>query len=290
MKIYTGDNRREISFPVGGIGSGCIGLDGTGRLVDWEIFNRPNKGSLNGFSHFGIKAEADGKTVDARVMNSDYLGSYMGRYKESGGHSGYGYGPDRELLCGAPHFRDAEFAGEFPMARINFIDESFPGAVGLEAFNPMIPSNEDDSSLPAAFYTAEVKNTSDRALRYTFELTLNNPSRGGHVHRDASAAHFRGIELANVSDDVIAPEGGSLICAVPADAEMQAQHYWYRGNWFDNLGVFWQDFTAPGALRDRVYGPAEKYVSDLATIAVARLVQPGETWRQRFLIGWYYPN
>jgi hypothetical protein len=42
---YQGDKAREISFPLGGLGSGCLGLGGTGQLVDWEIFNRPAKGS-----------------------------------------------------------------------------------------------------------------------------------------------------------------------------------------------------------------------------------------------------
>ena len=45
--IYTGENTKEISFPLGGIGSGSIGIDGGGRFFDWEIFNRPNKGSRN---------------------------------------------------------------------------------------------------------------------------------------------------------------------------------------------------------------------------------------------------
>ncbi len=44
MKEYTGQNVREISFPIGGIGTGCIGLGGDGRLREWEIRNRPDKG------------------------------------------------------------------------------------------------------------------------------------------------------------------------------------------------------------------------------------------------------
>ena len=54
--IYAGEQAREISFPLGGIGTGCIGLGGNGRLIDWEIYNRPNKGSLNGMSHFAVMA------------------------------------------------------------------------------------------------------------------------------------------------------------------------------------------------------------------------------------------
>lgn len=53
---YTGQKTKNISFPIGGIGTGCIGLSGNGELVDWEIFNRPNKNTRNGYSHFVIKA------------------------------------------------------------------------------------------------------------------------------------------------------------------------------------------------------------------------------------------
>ena len=68
---YVGDRTNEISFPLGGIGSGSIGLAGNGRLIDWEIFNRPNKESYNGFSHIAVKAERQGKLLDARVLNGD---------------------------------------------------------------------------------------------------------------------------------------------------------------------------------------------------------------------------
>ena len=44
---YTGNKLNEISFPLGGIGSGSIGLTGNGSLVDWEIYNIPNKNSTN---------------------------------------------------------------------------------------------------------------------------------------------------------------------------------------------------------------------------------------------------
>ena len=35
--VYTKESLREISFPLGGIGTGCIGLAGNGSLTDWEI-------------------------------------------------------------------------------------------------------------------------------------------------------------------------------------------------------------------------------------------------------------
>ncbi|MBR0464618.1 MAG: hypothetical protein IJJ23_09630 [Clostridia bacterium] len=290
MKTYKGGKRREICFPIGGIGTGCIGIDGTGRLRDWEIFNRPNKGSLNGFTHFGIKAERGGQAVDARVMNSDLLGGYMGQFTEPVGQQSFGFGPNRWELCGLPHFRDSEFEGEFPLARVRFLDGDFPGSVALEGFNPFIPSNDADSSIPAAFFTACVTNDTAEDVTYTFEMTVNNPSKRPHVHKAVRTAHFTGVELADDLADGESPEYGSLIFGAPSDAEIQTQLYWYRGSWFDGLGIFWQDFTKPGALRSRDYASDGLWHEDLATIAVCKTLRPGQTWRQRFLLGWYYPN
>jgi hypothetical protein len=41
------------------------------RTAGWEIFNRPSKGGLNGFTHFAVKAEAGDRVLDARVLVGD---------------------------------------------------------------------------------------------------------------------------------------------------------------------------------------------------------------------------
>ena len=38
-----------VSFPVGGIGAGCIGVAGNGDLAEWEVFNRPANRFVAGF-------------------------------------------------------------------------------------------------------------------------------------------------------------------------------------------------------------------------------------------------
>ena len=103
--IYEGNKRRAISFPLGGIGSGCIGLSGYGQLVDWEIFNRPNKGSSNGMTHFAVKAEADGEVLDARVLHADIEKDCAGSFSEQN----FGHGVPRTALMGLPHFRSSVF-------------------------------------------------------------------------------------------------------------------------------------------------------------------------------------
>lgn len=106
---YNDDYTREISFPLGGIGTGSIGLAGNGRFVDWEIFNRPSKGSTNNESHFAVKAVRNGKTV-TYVLNGDLNKDFMGQYQKEK-FFGYGFGPSTNTMCGFPHFRHVEFNG-----------------------------------------------------------------------------------------------------------------------------------------------------------------------------------
>lgn len=293
--VYRGDQRKEISFPIGGIGAGCIGLDGTGRFRDWEIFNRPNKCSVNGFSHFAIKAERAGRVLDARVLNADLPPSYMGTPSTATGqeYANYGFGPSRYLLSGVPHFKDSEFIGRFPFAQVNFLDDSFPGRAALGAFNPFIPLDAENSSLPAGFYRVEIQNTQDEAIEYTVALSLNNPMRGERIHRVRRDGEGVYMVLTNDNADTQDVEYGALCMGVPQGERVSFQQYWFRGGWYDNLEIFWHDFTAPGSFKNRVYesgAPSGGVQEDLATLAVSACLKPGETRSFRFVIAWSYPN
>ena len=142
--LYEKEKTKNISFPLGGIGTGSIGLAGNGELIDWEIFNRPNKNTRNGYSHFAIKAVGKGPSA-VRVLHGDTAENRMGSHR-------FGYGPRSDSMAGFPHFRNVRFDGTFPVAQLCFSDEDFPAVVRLNAFNPFIPHNEFDSSLPAAFF------------------------------------------------------------------------------------------------------------------------------------------
>ena len=175
---YDKNHRSAISFPLGGIGTGCIGLDGSGHLVDWEIENHPNKESSNRYSHFAVKAEVDGSVLDARILNGDMTPPYMGHTcpAEAAAHAGYcgfGYGAKADLLPGLPHFSETEFSGEFPVVAMQFKDPRFPGEITLSAFNPFIPLNSFDSSLPGALFEFTVRNNSRKTITYTLAGSLS---------------------------------------------------------------------------------------------------------------------
>jgi len=97
---YAGENARNVMFPLGGIGAGSIGLGGDGRLRDWEIYNRPSKGSVNGFSHFAVRAEQGGSVVDTRVLHGPFQGSLTGDHLGTH-YNSFGFGVRREHMAGA---------------------------------------------------------------------------------------------------------------------------------------------------------------------------------------------
>ena len=124
-----------------------------------------------------MKAERGGRVLDARVLNGDLTTDHTGEL-HGGARSAdqFGFGPQRGRMAGAPHMDDVTFTGEFPMAQLAFASRSFPGAVEMAAFNPFIPLNEDDSSIPAALFEIRVRNTEPAATRYTVAMSLSNPA------------------------------------------------------------------------------------------------------------------
>ena len=267
---------------MGGIGTGCIGLAGNGALVDWEIFNRPNKGGDNGCSHFAIKAVRDGKTMDARVLVGDVTKNLSGAY----GH-GCGNGLTGASMQGFPHFRDCVFTGEFPVATVEFLDDTFPGRVTLTGWNPLIPLNDRDSGIPAAFIEIAVTNTAREPVEYHIAGSLRNPSEGS-VNEFRQTEYGSLLTMRQTKYPADSPQYREMALATDAAEGVSHQAYWYRGGWNDGLERYWRNFTEAPALTERLYDAPGNY--DTGTLSVRLRAEPGETAAARFVIAWYAPN
>jgi len=285
--LYTGDYTNEISFPLGGLGTGSIGLAGNGRLIDWEIYNRPSKGSLNGFTHFAIRAEAGGKVLDTRVLQGDLHPPYQG--SGSTDFRGVGFGPPATTMAGAPHFKSVDFRGEFPIAQLDFKHARFPGKVRQTAFNPLIPLNDKDSGIPAAFFEFEITNPTRKTIAYTLFGSLANPHLAKNLNRVSKAGGKTLLHLTSTAHRKSATAYGDLTLATDA-ADVSFQEYWFPGGWFDQLEVYWRDITAGGRLKNRRLTPATARHLNEGMLAAHIRIAPGKTKRVRFVITWNFPN
>lgn len=298
MKLQK-EHLREVSFPVGGIGAGCIGVAGNGRLIDWEIFNQAGKGRCNSWSHFAVKAEKNGEVQAVRILNGDLMSDFSGeRVGRNALFTGFGWGPVQETLCGLPHFANCELNGEFPAAELSFSDPDFPADMTLSAWSAFVPGESDLSSMPAAMFEITFENTSSDTLDYTCSAVLANP----WTSPDADNRVERNGKLTSlVLRNNLAPDDfdcGEL--ALTTDAEdLSFQEYTFRGGWCDALEVYWNDLNRPGRFRDRRY-PTRAQVEiqngwrkdrqELGLLAAHLTLAPKERRTIRFIISWYIPN
>ncbi|EJJ25241.1 GH116 family glycosyl-hydrolase [Rhizobium sp. CF142] len=291
---HKGERTRYIAFPLGGIGSGGLSISGSGRLIDWSIRNRPALQGYNGYSHFAIKAEKGGELVDARVLNGPYDLNPSGAPGLRKMFDGFGHGANRQTLVGVPHFREVDFYGRFPIADLVFKDQRFPGDIRLTALSPFIPHNDRDSSMPVAMFEFEIVNDTADELTYTLAGTLGNYGSNSGIHTFRQEGGISSLHLTSSDTTLPATQRGDLTIATDADDVDHTDHH-YRGQWFDDLSVYWKEFARPGRLPKRHYDEprTSRHMSlqpEHGTLGARFAVAPGERRKVRFVITWNFPH
>jgi len=278
--IYEGEKQSLISFPLGGIGTGSIGLAGNGTFKDWEIFNRPNKNSRLHLAFFCIKTE-QGKRKDIRILRGPKTTPFM----EISSQFGKGQYND---MCGYPYFKKCTFRGEFPLAEIKFSDREVPVEVTLEAYNPFIPGDSESSSIPGAVFKYRVKNTSSRKVKVTLVGSLPNEVAGDkkyNKYQHKQGLHL--IKLANGQFPKDDPSCGNMVLALEAE-DISRATYWYKGGWFEPQQVFFRELWEKDRLTDRNYGKTSGKI--VCSLAAHFNLRPKEEKELRFYLTWYFPN
>jgi non-lysosomal glucosylceramidase len=276
----------EIALPLGGIGTGTISLTGRGQLIDWEIQNRPNKGSNNAFSFFTLWAKEQGKKPVAKVLAERPMRTLAG--SGPGLFSGTGFGANRLTGSGLPHMKRARFTGRYPFAEIEFIDPDVPLEVKLTAYNPLIPHNEEDSSIPGAVFLFELKNPKAVPVSATVLFNMHNivDSDFTNYNEYVDRGGVRGINMTSEKRKPESPRWGSMGMFTP-HSEVTYARAWVRGAWFENLLTFWDELAAAGEVVDRTYPPL---VGDIATLGMKTTIKPGETITLPLYVTWSFPT
>ena len=283
---YTDNKLSKISFPVGGIGAGCIGLSGWGALIDWEIFNSPNKSSTLGVTHFAVRAEKNDEVVDFRLLQGDIPLSF---------YPGNGYGPSTSYLSGWPHFENCEFNGSFPTARLTLSDARFPGKPSLNAWSPFIPGDSRTASMPVACFDIDITNDTDEEYTYSCIGVLSNPWHGANRKSEIRERTIF-CESGEAETSLLAQD--LSLTLVEGDGEFSYQTHFYRGTWMDYLEMYYRDAMRGGNFIERKYTdepipPSESAdvykKSDHSLLCIRFKLRPGESKRTRFAFSWNAP-
>lgn len=290
-------------MPIGGIGTGTISIGGRGQLIDLEIYNRPWKGNVPVNTFFALWVKPSGKPALTKVLEREFLPPFTDLQ---------GGGFEQGHAAGAPRMREAVFTGEYPFARIELRDPDVPLKVELEVFNPFIPLNNDDSSIPCAIYTWRFTNTSSKPVAASFLGALSNPINklklgeegwrstilgydpGGAANAVRESSNLRGIYMTNPSINAESEFHGTAFYGFvgeSAAAKTQLQTHWYQGGWWDGLQMLWNDFSADGKVEERLddfAAPAGRH--NEATLCAPFTLKPGESREFTVLFTWHLPN
>ncbi len=283
--IYKNEHLREISFPLGGIGTGSVGLSGNGALRDWEIYNRPNKGTINPYTFFVIKAtRPDGSSI-MKILQGDETANLSGLYGRTNFRD-FGFGLRPESMNGFPHFRSVVFDGAFPIATLTFTDPDFPADVIMEAYNPFIPRDSKNSSLPTALFRIHVKSR-EEGVTYTVIFSAQNPFNKTLNH-SVTGQGCSMVTLEHAECDKECKDYGDLTIAVLGDDSF-SQTYWYRSGWMGKEGVatFWRELSE-GILHTREY--KEPHIRDVGSVGASATLSAEQETSFRFALAWNVPN
>jgi uncharacterized protein (DUF608 family) len=283
QRTFTGEERSQIAFPLGGIGTGSISLGGWGQLRDFEIFNRPAKGQGCYGAFLTLFAQRQGEESVTRVLQGPVAGP-----------AEFPHGYPRDAGAGLPHFAANTFTGTFPLGRLDFQDRSVPLTVALEAFNPMIPMEADDSSIPTAILLVHLKNQSrTKSVKATLFANLQNmvdlPDLVGNVNEFVDEPAVRGLKMTCGNQAADAPQFGSMALTTTW-RRLQVQTRWPQTGFLDDFEFFWNQ-ASRGKLaqrRDRVEcGP---WIPTTGSTALDVRLAPGQSQTLPLIISWHFPN
>jgi len=312
FRTFSGTALQEVVFPIGGIGTGTVGLHGSGRLVDWEIFNAPNKETEAPATAFLIRAKEQGRDPMTKVLASRRISPYVS-YQTRG--TKYHYTPFQ--FAGLPHMQGAEFTGEYPFAEITFRDTRLPLSVKLTAFNPMVPHDRRASSIPAAAFIYTLKNRRTTTVSASVGMSILNmtglsvlpldirntstyrafpkdtshPCFGKNINSRIHGKGYKGLAMETGKYKQNEPGYGSM-AIVAGSRGTSVRTCFPDDGWFDVMDYLWRDFSSDGRFEEDKgqTGPSPEGKSHVGGVSCSLRLNPGQSREIVFVLGWHFPN
>jgi non-lysosomal glucosylceramidase len=296
MPHYTSVHKLDSGVPLGGIGAGKVEIFPDGTLANFTHQNNWDNpmGRAGGLNH-----------VDARVGH--HFAIWASGCAE-------GTEPVARLLqtadiAGLPRVKEIEYAGEYPFAKLNYVDPALPLEVRLEAFSPVVPGNLRISAMPVAIFMFTLTNSDptsavDAAIMVTARNTVS-AWNVGRYNQAVSRGDVRGVLFSADSPLPTDTAHGTVCLATRAWAGEVSYHNAWNLKTLDpfNLNLEnvslapWDSFSRTGSLGTKEWRslPVSPIVQGEGielggAIAVRVRLKPGETKSIPFVLAWHMPN
>ena len=291
QREFRGDRTTQIAVPIGGIGAGCIYLNGYGGLQDFSIANRPATTALpEGFSSsragFAI-LHVKGSMPLTKLMEGPFP---VLKIFDQGLH---GEGYRRGGFEGFPRFNQCVFKGEFPLAHVELTDPALPLGVKLAAWNPFIPLDDRNSSIPCVVLEYTIHNSSAQKISFEFSYHLSHlPSDCAEdaSHSRNAVIPGRGVFLYNVESPNAEAFGTACVVSLAEAPRIKAM--WLRSpGWeFDSLSALWREVSTGTFTENAGSNEVDKEGRNGGSILFSGELAPGQSRTYPIAITWHFPN
>jgi uncharacterized protein (DUF608 family) len=291
QRTFSGDHATQIAMPLGGIGAGCICMNGYGGLQDFSIWNHPSttalpEGYASSQAAFAI-LHIKGASPVTKLVEGPF--PFFKIYDQ--GLQGEGY--RRGGFEGFPRFQKCVFQGEYPFGEATISDSSVPLQVLLRAWNPLIPLDDKNSSIPCAILEYTLHNNSPHNVEYEFSYHLSHLAPGCAEEQSASRNTVipgRGVFLHNLEKPNAEGYGSACLTAIGNQARIKGM--WLRSpGWeFDSLSALWREVSTGTFTANDGSNDIDTRGRNGGSILLAGALAPNESRTYPILIAWHFPN
>jgi uncharacterized protein (DUF608 family) len=286
QRTFQSPNLLQIAMPLGGIGAGCICLNGYGGLQDFSIRHSPSTSAEPdrhrpldaGFALLHLPGEPLTRLVEGPFPPEKIYNLGL----KSQGYNGGGFE-------GLPRFRECIFRGEYPFGFVELSDPDIPLAVNLTGYNPFIPLDDVTSGLPCAILEYTLHNRSDRPVKYQFSYHLSHLAQKG-IQTCARSRAVPGTGVAFWNEDPPdSPAHGSAALGILAEDPI-IKGRWFQGGWFDAVSALWREISSGQFQPNQGLENGTAAGRNGGSILVAGEMAPGEHHTYPVIIAWHFPN
>ena len=292
VPLFPFQHRRilQTAMPLGGIGAGCICLNGHGGLQDFSIRNRPETSALpDGHTHVSDAAFAllriGGKKPVTRLLEGPLpTGKIYDQGLQTQGyrHSGHE---------GLPRFRHSRFSSGYPFGRVELSDAAVPLEVDITGWSPFIPLDETASSLPCAILEYTLKNVSRARVDAEFSFHLSHPACRANGESEGTRNEIipgRGIYFFNTEPAGAESFGSASLTVIGHRPRIKAM--WMRGGWFDAISALWREVETGQFVANDGKTDAGMPGRNGGSVLVKASLAPGAQITVPVVIAWHFPN
>lgn len=293
QRTFTGDRTTQIALPIGGIGAGCVCMNGYGGLQDFSIRTRPESTALPegftanspeaAFALLYIKGEpavtklVEGPFPPFKIFDQGLQGQGLRR----GGFEGF------------PRFAKCTFKGEYPFGEARLSDPAVPLEVTVTGWNPFIPLDDKNSGIPCAILEYTLRNPSAHAVHYEFSYHLSHLAPGCKPDQASSLNAVipdKGAFLTNSEQPHSEAFGSAALIAIGEEPCIKAM--WLRSpGWeVDALSAVWREVSSGNFTANDGTSAVDHVGRNGASILLEGRLAPGASKTHSILIAWYFPN